>query len=340
MKKWLIGIPIGILMITLLSVIWYRVTSSNEYKKWFTNYVVFDSWSTLELQWKNQYSIYVPLDTDSYAFQLKWMQVAVFFLEFDILGWKEYKPLSDKNVDMLPGGISVFNNEWERYLTEIGLLSDIIRNSFLDKGGKITGVVIWTGPRVDKGKISITKLDAKQDVWADTHATIRTDTEQMSWVFGNITLRDKIVSYHNFLQFELPEAPSSWDHYTSETYLGDIWKESLHIDMQHWDGSISCNLSVYPIDDTAISDEDLCSPKSLEWVLKYETTQRTIDNQNVFIESYVYSKSWPDIEPFQFDNITACWVKDNVKFSVACSNQKKDNRLDDINSIIDSIKIK
>lgn len=144
MKK--IKLIIILIILAILSyTIWFRISMSNFYEKWLINNHVF-SWETLMISWSKNYieTVFYPLKDQTFKIQIIGANVIWFFFVYDILWWKEYKISS--SIQTLPWNIFEINDSQKIFFDSEVWITNILRNSFLDKWWKLIWVSIQLAP--------------------------------------------------------------------------------------------------------------------------------------------------------------------------------------------------
>lgn len=114
---------------------------SNFYKKWLINNHIF-SWETLTISWSKNHieTVFYPLKDQTFKIQIIGANVIWFFFVYDILWWKEYKISS--SIQTLPWNIFEINGSQKIFFDSEIWITNILRNSFLDKWWKLIWVSI------------------------------------------------------------------------------------------------------------------------------------------------------------------------------------------------------
>ncbi len=138
-------IIISIILAILFYAIWFRIYMSNFYEKWLINNHVF-SWEMLTISWSKNYieTVFYPLKDQTFKIQIIGANVIWFFFVYDILWWKEYKISS--SIQTLPWNIFEINDSQKIFFDSEVWITNILRNSFLDKGWKLIWVSIQLAP--------------------------------------------------------------------------------------------------------------------------------------------------------------------------------------------------
>lgn len=156
----------------------------------------------------------------------------------------------------------------------------------------------------------------------------------IKWLKEDLILSGNKLWYKEKWDIEIPDNMYNWDYYYRQDYLWLIWGEkvSLHDEDLNWSFYIN---SVIDKEDS--EEDEKCIQKTNEWVFSSESKEIQRNNKNILIINSIFSKSWPDIESYKFNNIKVCWVDNGMIYEVSLSNNKEWNKVEYMNDIIGSL---